>query len=90
MLFVLAGTTEVRSSIYNTPAEFWQARNLKELIEQSMETRVELGQNQSSAGPTCNGGRFAREFGFEPQGLRERLSRLKASRLKMLGRMALL
>ena len=80
MLFVLAGTTEVRCSVYNTPAELWQARDLKELIEQSVDTRVELGQNRSSAGPTCDGGRFAGEFGFELQGLRGRLSRLKVKK----------
>lgn len=80
MLFVLAGTTEVSSSVYNTPAELWQARDLKELIEQSVDTRVDLGQNQSSAGPTCDGGRFAGEFGFELQGLRERLSHLKVKK----------
>jgi nucleoside-diphosphate-sugar epimerase len=74
MLFVLADATEVRSSVYNTPAELWQARDLKELIEQSMHTKVELGQNRCSSGPTCDGGRFAREFGFQLAGLRERLS----------------
>jgi hypothetical protein len=27
----------------NTPAELWQARDLKQLIEESVDTRVELG-----------------------------------------------
>jgi nucleoside-diphosphate-sugar epimerase len=80
MLFVLGNATEVRSCVYNTPAELWQARDLKQLIEESVDTRVELGDDRSSAGPTCDGGRFLREFGFELQGLRERLSRRKVNK----------
>lgn len=80
MLFVLVDRPEMGSFIYNTPAELWQARNLKQLIEETVDTRVELGHDRSSVGPTCDGGRFATEFGFELQGLRERLSRLKVKK----------
>ena len=80
MLFVLADTTELRSSVYNTPAELWQARDLKQLIEENVDTRVDLG-HESSAGPICDGGRFVGEFAFELQGLRERLSRRKANKV---------
>src|SRR5262249_23368809 len=77
MLFVLADRTELGCSVYNTPAELWQARDLKQLIEESVDTRLELGHDRSSAGPTCDGSRFATEFGFQLQGLRDRLSPLK-------------
>lgn len=80
MLFVLVDRPEMGSFVYNTPAELWQARDLKQLIEETVDTRVELGHDRSSVGPTCDGGRFATEFGFELQGLRERLSRLKVKK----------
>jgi nucleoside-diphosphate-sugar epimerase len=79
MLGMLADTTRVHSSVYNTPAELWQTRDLKQLIEESMETRVELGHDQSFAGPTCDGRRFVAEFGFELRGLRQRLSDRKVN-----------
>jgi UDP-glucose 4-epimerase len=79
MLAVLAETTNVRSSVYNTPAELWQARDLKQLIEEGRNIRVELGDDGALAGPACDGGRFVREFGFKLQGLRERLSGRTAS-----------
>ncbi len=74
MLVILAGTTGVRSSIYNTPAELWQARDLKQVIEEGTDIRVELGHDGALAGPVCDGSRFVREFGFKLRGLRERLS----------------
>jgi nucleoside-diphosphate-sugar epimerase len=80
MLVVLADRTEVRSSVYNTPAELWQAKDLKRLIEERVDTRVELSEDRVPAGPTCDGGRFTREFGFELHGLRERLSGWKVSK----------
>ena len=74
MLVVLADTNEVCSSVYNTPAELWQARDLKRLIEESVGSPVELGHDRALGGPTCDGGRFVGKFGFKLQGLRERLS----------------
>lgn len=74
MFAVLADTTSVGRSVYNTPAELWQTRDLRELIEESVDIRVELGHAQSLAGPTCDGHRFVVEFGFELQGLRQRFA----------------
>ena len=74
MLVILAETTGVRSSVYNTPAELWQARDLKKAIEEVTDIRVELGHDGALAGPVCDGSRFAREFGFKLRGLREHLS----------------
>jgi nucleoside-diphosphate-sugar epimerase len=80
MLVVLADTTRVHGSAYNTPAELWATRDLKQLIQESVGTRVELGHDQSLAGPTCDGSRFAAEFGFELLGLRQRLADRKAKK----------
>ena len=74
MLVMLAKTAGVRSSVYNTPVELWQARDLKKAIEEVTDIRVELGHVGTLAGPVCDGRRFAREFGFKLRGLRERLS----------------
>jgi hypothetical protein len=74
MLITLADKPEVRSSIYNTPVELWEARLLKEVVEEVRGVRVELGQDADLGGPICDGGRFAREFGVQLRGLRERLS----------------
>ena len=68
MFVILTETSDVRSSINNTPVERWEARNLKAIIEELSDIRVELGQDGDL------GGRFAREFGFQLRGLRERLS----------------
>lgn len=75
MLLTLAETAGMRSCVYNTPVEVWEARRLKEIIEELRGIRVELGPEGSHGGPICNGSRFAREFGFQLRGLRERLSR---------------
>jgi len=74
MLITLAEIPEVRSSIYNTPVELWEARRLKEVIEKVRGIRVELGPNGALGGPICDGSCFAREFGVQLRGLRERLS----------------
>jgi nucleoside-diphosphate-sugar epimerase len=73
MLVTLAQTPEVRSSIYNTPVETWEARGLKQLIKEVRDVRVELGRDGAHGGLICDGSRFAEEFGFELRGLRERL-----------------
>jgi hypothetical protein len=74
MFVILTESSDVRSSIYNTPVERWEARNLKAIIEELSDIRVELGQDGDLGGPICEGSRFAREFGFQLRGLRERLS----------------
>jgi nucleoside-diphosphate-sugar epimerase len=74
MLVMLAKTAGVRSSVYNTPVELWQARDLKKAIEEVTDIRVELGRDGALAGPVCDGGRFVGEFGFKLRGLRERLA----------------
>jgi nucleoside-diphosphate-sugar epimerase len=74
MLVILAETPQVASSVYNTPVELWEARWLKEVIEKVRHNRVELGQDGVRGGPICDGSRFAREFGVQLRGLRERLS----------------
>jgi nucleoside-diphosphate-sugar epimerase len=74
MLVILAETSEMRSSIYNTPVDAWEARHLKEVIEEVRGVRVELGRDGFHGGPLCDGSRFAEEFRFQLRGLRERLS----------------
>jgi nucleoside-diphosphate-sugar epimerase len=74
MLVNLVEAPEVRSTLYNTPAENWEARQLKEVVETFGGAQVELLQDGPQGGPLVNGSRFAREFGFEIRGIRERLS----------------
>jgi nucleoside-diphosphate-sugar epimerase len=74
MLFTLAETDEMRSFVYNTPVEIWEARKLKEAVEELRGIRVELGPEVVHGGPMCDGSRFGREFGFELRGLRDHLS----------------
>jgi nucleoside-diphosphate-sugar epimerase len=74
MLFTLAEIAEMSSFVYNTPVEVWEARQLKEAIEELRGIRVELGPDAALGGPICDGSRFAREFGFQLRGLRDRLS----------------
>jgi nucleoside-diphosphate-sugar epimerase len=74
MLFTLAEAAKVGSLIYNTPAEIWEARHLKEAIEELRGIRIELGPETAHGGPICDGSRFAREFGFQLKGLRDHLS----------------
>jgi len=74
ILFALAETREMSSFVYNTPVEIWEARHLKEAIEEFRGIRVELRPEIAHGGPICDGGRFAREFGFELRGLRDHLS----------------
>jgi UDP-glucuronate 4-epimerase len=73
MLVILAEARAIRHVIYNTPAEIWTAQELKDVIEKGSDTRVELGHAGEYAGATCDGSRFAHEFGFHLCGLRERL-----------------
>jgi len=52
----------------------WEARQSKEVIEEAIGVRVELGRSGVHGGPTCDGNRFAREFRFQLRGLRDHLS----------------
>jgi hypothetical protein len=62
------------SFVYNTPVEICEARKLKEAIEDLRGIRVELRREAAHGGPICDGGRLAREFGFQLRGVRDRLS----------------
>jgi nucleoside-diphosphate-sugar epimerase len=73
MLVALAETSKPRSSVYNTPVENWEARSLKEAIENTSGVHVDLSPHGPHGGPLCDGSRFAREFAFQLRGLRERL-----------------
>ena len=73
-LVTLAEAAQMNSFIYNTPAEVWEARQLKELIEQLRGIRVELEPGGAHGGPTCDGSRFVREFGFQLHELHDYLS----------------
>jgi len=74
MLVRLVDAVEIGSLVYNTPVEIWEARQLKEVIEEAIAVRVELGRSGVHGGPTCDGNRFAREFRFQLRGLRDHLS----------------
>jgi UDP-glucose 4-epimerase len=73
MLITLAETPKPRCSVYNSPAENWEARSLKQMIEDTSGVGVDLSTNGPLGGPLCDGSRFSREFGFQLQGLRGRL-----------------
>lgn len=79
MLVRLAEAQQARHTIYNTPAEIWEAERLKDLIEKATGVRVELDGAGVHGGPICDGARFAEEFGFQIRGLRERLLIREAS-----------
>jgi nucleoside-diphosphate-sugar epimerase len=75
MLVTLAEASRLQSSVYNTPAETWEVKSLKEAVEEAKGVRIELGMDGLHGGPGCDGSRFAKEFGFRLQGLREVLAR---------------
>jgi len=74
MLFTLTKATKMDSFVYNTPAEIWEVKQLKELVEKLRGVRVELVPEGARGGPMCDGSRFAREFGFKPRELHDHLS----------------
>ena len=74
MLFTLVEATEVNSFVYNTPAEIWQVKELKGLVEKLLGICVELGLEGAWGGPMCDGSRFAREFKFHLRQLSDHLS----------------
>jgi nucleoside-diphosphate-sugar epimerase len=73
MLILLVETSAMQHCIYNSPSEIWNARQLKAVIEQAKGVRVELGREGAYAGATCDGNRFALEFGLRLRGVSERL-----------------
>jgi hypothetical protein len=73
VLVTLVDTAEMSSPIYNTPVDLWETMLLKKIIEEGRGVRVELGPETAHGGPTCDGRRFTREFGFQLRGLREHL-----------------
>jgi len=75
MLVTLAEASRLQSGVYNTPAETWEVKSLKEAVEEAKGVRIELGMDSLHGGPGCDGSRFAKEFGFQLQGLREALAR---------------
>jgi nucleoside-diphosphate-sugar epimerase len=74
MLTALLESPQPRSSVYNTPVELWEARQLKEVLEQARGIHVELQPGGPNGGPICDGSRFVSEFGFELRSLRDRLT----------------
>jgi integrase len=74
MLFTLTKATKMDSFVYNTPAEIWEVKQLKELVEKLRGVRVELVPEGARGGPMCEGSRFAREFGFQLRELHDHLS----------------
>lgn len=75
MLITLAEAPRLQSSVYNTPAERWEVKSLKEVVEEARGVRIELGRDGVHGGPGCDGSRFAKEFGFKAKRLREVLAR---------------
>jgi nucleoside-diphosphate-sugar epimerase len=73
MLVILAEAPGMRSNIYNAPAEEWEVRHLKEVIEETRAIRVKLAADGNQGGPLCDGRWFAEEFGFQLRGVRQRL-----------------
>ena len=71
MLLRLIEADEALNGVYNTPAELWKAKRLKQAIEEIRGIPVELG--HGDGGPTCDGGLFVREFRFQLEGLKDRL-----------------
>jgi UDP-glucose 4-epimerase len=74
MLVTLADASEIKHSIYNSPAEIVEAGQLKTMVERTTGNRVELGPADANAGPTCDGSRFASEFRLSPRRMEDYLS----------------
>jgi nucleoside-diphosphate-sugar epimerase len=74
MLVMLVDIPEMRGFVYNAPVELWEAQQLKKVVEQAREIRVELQEGGAGGGPICDGSRFAREFSFQVRGIQDHLS----------------
>ena len=74
MLVLLSEATDVSHSIYNSPVEVWDAKRLKDMIENVRGLAVVLdGEEGASGGSICDGSRFTQEFSFRAPPLRDRL-----------------
>lgn len=73
MLAALLEPVKLQHAVYNAPAETWEAKRLQAMVEKMTGARLLLGGN-ASAGPACDGSRFAREFAFRLRGLTEYLA----------------
>ena len=74
MICVLAEVAEIRRFIYNTPAETWRVRQLKEAVERLRGISITLGPERDHSGPICDGSRFALDFSFRLKSIRDYLS----------------
>jgi len=74
MLVMLVGVPQMRSFVYNTPVELWEAQQLKQIVEKARGIRVALQQGGADGGPICDGSRFAREFAFRLRAIQSHLS----------------
>jgi len=74
MLVTLVDAPATKNAFYNSPAEMWTAKELKEAVEELKGISIELDEDGTQAGPVCDGSRFAEEFGFHLRGLRDHLS----------------
>jgi nucleoside-diphosphate-sugar epimerase len=74
MLGLLLEAAHVKHSVYNTPVEIWEARQLKEALGKIREIPVELDcKSGDLGGPMCDGSRFSEEFNFRRPSLCDRL-----------------
>jgi UDP-glucose 4-epimerase len=64
---VLSEAPELRSTVYNSPAEEWETQHLARLVEAVGKVPVLMG--DAHGGPLCDGSLFCRDFGFELTGL---------------------
>ena len=75
MFVTLVTTEQLRSGIYNTPAEIWRVSQLQETIQKKLGVPVNLIDDGAGGGPLCDGKRFAEEFGFQLRGLASRIGK---------------
>jgi UDP-glucose 4-epimerase len=75
MFVTLVTAKDLRSGLYNYPAEIWRVGELQETIEKNLGVSVELVDNGAHGGPLCDGARFAQEFGFQLRGLSSRIAK---------------
>jgi nucleoside-diphosphate-sugar epimerase len=80
MLLILLEAAHVNHCVYDTPVEIWQAKQLKEVVENVRGVPVDLdGDAGHGGGPICDGSRFAQEFEFRAAALRDRLENLRSN-----------
>lgn len=75
MLVLLATVDGLPHSVYNSPAENWPAAELKRVVESlDPNLTVELDPLSRRTTPPVSGGRFIRDFGWQPPSLAARLA----------------